>query len=126
MVAGWTVFAAHDHSKKPWALKDYVGFSGKDCMRIGIKMKSNQELVVKQLLVTGKLHCENCEKQTKIIWEEWICDLKTEHEACSDDLCNPRDEEFTCEGLDIDKATRYILRKEVHPRCNECQCLYGW
>ncbi len=113
--------------------------------------KSKKEInsEIKQLIIIGKLHCDECEKPTPIEWEEWVCDYSCwkwrnntlkewrnfgkEHplnedgeSVCSDEICNPRDEEVTFTGMDIDEATKYILQKEVHPRCAECGSLYGW
>lgn len=110
---------------------------------------------IKQLIITGKLWCDNCGERSEIQWEEWVCDYsnveeqanasftlydpkikldsKNEHplnedgeSVCSDETCHPRDEEVTFEGMNINEATEYILQKEVHPRCAECGSLYGW
>ncbi len=122
---------------------DVVWFNGSRYFKSGwINMNKNKDELkseIKQLIITGKLWCDNCGEKSKIQWEEWTCKysgwVNYGHEhptnsygesVCEDGLCDPQDEEVTFDGIDIDEATKYILQKEVHPRCAECGSLYGW
>ena len=113
-----------------------------DLISMESNMNKNENEIksqIKQLIITGKLWCDNCGEISEIQWEEWVCDYngwvsyghehprnKDGESVCEDGLCNPRDEEVIFDGIDIDEATKYILQKEVHPRCAECGSLYGW